>query len=138
MPQEFFELIQSANYEELDQLIREHLENDGIIFNSLSQFIAIKKSEYIISIREEGKDEDGIWHDDGSRELAFTISLTQHADKIKGGNLLLREKGQVNFHRIKTPEFGTVTIMKTGQDGYEHCVEKVTKGKRIICAGWIN
>lgn len=109
-----------------------------MIFQSLSKFIVINNTEHIISIRQEGQDEDGIWHDDGSRELAFTLSLTTNPDQIEGGNLLLRKKGEVNFHRIKTPTFGTVTIMKTGQDGYEHCVEKVTKGKRIICAGWIN
>jgi len=39
--------------------------------------------EHIIAIRKAPGDEEGIWHDDGSRSLGFSLSLNLNHIKIK-------------------------------------------------------
>jgi hypothetical protein len=139
LPENLKKLILEENYNALDKCLGDLLKEDGLIYQALLPFGTIKKTEYLIAIREEGSDEDGIWHDDGSRDLAFTLSLVLDLQQLKGGILLFREKNNhSNLQRISTPTYGTLTVIKTGKDNYEHRVEKVTSGKRIICAGWIN
>ncbi len=139
LPPEIEALIAAEKYQELDIMLAGFLKENGIIYNTLLPFGPIAKPEYIIAIRNGEDDEDGIWHDDGSRDLAFTLSLVSNLEQLAGGVLLLREKNNPNhINQIPTAPFGTLTVMKTGKDGYEHKVEKVTRGKRIICAGWIN
>ena len=47
------------------------------IFEFLKQFHDFNFIEFIISIRDSQNEweEDGIWHDDGSRVFAFSLSL---------------------------------------------------------------
>ena len=138
LPNEVEDYIQEKNWVKLDSLLSDLLRPGQLLFNELSKFVEINHTEHIIAIRNADDDEDGIWHDDGSRELAFTVSLTKNAEEIEGGILQLRKKGLLESQNISTPEFGTLTIMNTGREGYEHRVLKVTNGIRIICAGWIN
>jgi len=98
-----------------------------------------KTSSSIISIRssEEYPDEDGIWHDDGSRVLAFSLSLTRHPGKPRSGKLrsegvrLLRLRHPFPLHRL-----APMIIFGTGQSGFEHRICRVARGERVIVAGW--
>ncbi len=128
--------IKNQDWNSLDTWLSSCLKPKGLLHLELSKFIVIKETEHIISIREDGDDEDGIWHDDGSREMAFTLSLTQ--EKIQGGILQFKNKASKKVYEISTPKFGVLTVFLTGIHGYEHRVLRVTQGKRIICAGWIN
>lgn len=128
--------IIQKDYNQLDELFLSYTKPDGFLFKQLSDFIHFHRIEFIISLRDAQNEweEDGIWHDDGSRALAFTISLTQ--ESIEGGVLGFRKKGEIDYSKIPTPPYGTMTVFKTGRDGYEHKIHKVSRGSRLIIAGW--
>ena len=131
-----YKAVQEQDYELLDKLIQVETAKDGQLFSLLSTYCDVDQIEFIISLREAKNEweEDGIWHDDGSRILAFSLSLT--LESPEGGVLEFREKGAINSHKIPTPPFGTAIIFKTGAENYEHKINKVTKDKRLIIAGW--
>ncbi len=109
-----------------------------MIFEKLLEYGHFTTIEFIISIRSsfEFPDEDGIWHDDGSRKFAFSLSLTLEPEQVVGGVLEIRPKGADASHRIPTPKFGKMIVFATGQTGYEHKINRVSEGERIIIAGW--
>jgi hypothetical protein len=105
----------------------------------LREYARFSEIEFIISIRSslESPDEDGIWHDDGSRVLAFSLSLTIEHQEIGGGKLEIRRRGSPDAcGAIPTPPYGTLIVFATGQSGYEHKIGRVERGERIIIAGW--
>jgi hypothetical protein len=115
-----------------------------LIFEELRRYERFSEIEFIISIRPSIRsplqeiDEDGIWHDDGSRVLAFSLSLTLDHAGLEGGRLEIRKRsaspGESAF--IATPPFGTMIIFATGHLGFEHKINRVVRGERIIIAGW--
>ncbi len=87
----------------------------------------------------QDEDEEGIWHDDGSRRLAISLSLNKNPQSISGGELLLRQKD--NPQKIKTLEtqgWGTLLVFATGQWGWEHKVTRVTTGNRLVLVAWLS
>lgn len=131
------EYISKEDYTNLDLYFTEQTKPAGIIFKTLQNFCPTLNSiEFIISLRESKNEweEDGIWHDDGSRLLAFSLSLTSISPK--GGVLELRKKYTEESIKIQTPDFGEMIIFKTGAGGYEHKINRVTDGARLIIAGW--
>jgi len=128
--------VMGRDYQQLDKLIAAQTQMDGIIFETLKSYCDVKEIEFIISLREAINpwEEDGIWHDDGSRIMAFSLSLT--SEKPEGGVLEFRKKGAKTSLKIPTPDYGTMIIFKTGIDDYEHKINQVTKGHRLIIAGW--
>lgn len=131
-------LVETENWNELDQKFKELTKKDGRLFNYLQTFHDFNGIEFIISIRDSQNDweEDGIWHDDGSRVFAFSLSLTLDSDSVEGGRLGVRRKNEETFLEIPTPQFGGIILFLTGMYGIEHKIHQVTKGKRIIIAGW--
>ncbi len=131
-------LVEQEKWEQLDLEFQKLTKKDGRLFHFLSQFHDFNEIEFIISIRDSLNEweEDGIWHDDGSRVFAFSLSLTLNADTITGGKLAVREKGSERYLEIPTPSFGTIILFLTGVYGYEHKIHQVLTGKRIIIAGW--
>lgn len=131
-----YPIIFSENWENLDLHFKQLTSTDGELFKILNQFEEFNEIEFIISIRDSQNEweEDGIWHDDGSRPLAFTLSLT--TEKIIGGELNFKVKNSNKNTVVPTQPYGTLLIFKTGTSGYEHKVNAVTQGKRIIIAGW--
>ncbi|MBD64401.1 MAG: hypothetical protein CME62_04295 [Halobacteriovoraceae bacterium] len=135
VPESINEAVMKKNYVKLDQLMAQALEpQKGWLSLILLNFTQFSKTEYIISLREAGENEEGIWHDDGSRILAFSLSLT--LDEVGGGILEFRKKGSKDSMQIKTPPFGDMIVFKTGHEGYEHKINEVTQGSRLIIAGW--
>lgn len=129
-------MVRNEKWEELDETYKSLTAPEGQLFKYLSQYHDFTSIEFIISIRDAGNDweEDGIWHDDGSRVFAFSLSLT--LDEIKGGRLGVRRKGDESFLEIPTPSFGGIIMFLTGIYGFEHKIHQVTEGRRIIIAGW--
>lgn len=134
LPDELKKLVISKNYPAIDEYIWSAIAQDGIIYEKMSQYTQFSEIEFIISLREEDN-EDGIWHDDGSRVLAFSLSLTIDIPE-KGGVLEFRKKGEKESFKISTPKYGEIIIFKTGVDHYEHKINKVEKGSRLVIAGW--
>ena len=105
------------------------------LYKILSTITVTNYIESMISLRE-APDEEGIWHDDGSRELGFSLSLCLEPQNIKRGNFFLRNKESERLHIIKPSPIGTFTCFLTGKNGYEHRVEEVESGSRLMFVGW--
>jgi len=138
IPNKIHYIVQKQDWETLDQEFQQLTSPRGLLYQTLLKYICFKSIEFMISIRDSSNEweEDGIWHDDGSRILAFSLSLTLEHEKIEGGYLGIRKKGEQNFVKISTPPFGTMIVFLTGIHGYEHKIHQVTKGRRIVIAGW--
>ncbi|EQC43848.1 2OG-Fe(II) oxygenase [Bacteriovorax sp. Seq25_V] len=130
------ELVKQEDWTALDSLMFEYTAPGGLIFETMAKYCDVKIMEFIISLRESKNEweEDGIWHDDGSRILAFSLSLT--TDAPEGGVLEIRKKNTELSEKIKTPKWGNMIIFKTGIHGFEHKINKVEAGRRLIIAGW--
>ena len=128
----------SCDYEFIDSAFKELTHKEGNLFKYLSQFENFQSIEFILSLRdsENSWEEDGIWHDDGSRKLAFSLSLTKNSHLIEGGLLEIRKKDELESLKIPPFEFGEIVVFKTGTSGFEHKINQVTLGKRFIIAGW--
>lgn len=129
-------LVKEENWRELDQYFLRAEKKDGLLFEFLKTYLDFESIEHIIAIRSAPDDEDGIWHDDGSRILGFSLSLTQNHAQTVGGELRFRPKGAQNYQSLSTRPMGQILIFKTGIYGFEHMVSAVTEGKRVVIAGW--
>ncbi len=129
-------LVRKECWEELDTTFKILTQKSGRLYQFLQKFHDFQSIEFIISVRDAANDweEDGIWHDDGSRVFAFSLSLTQ--DDIKGGRLGIRSKAEETFQQIPTPSFGGIILFLTGLYNFEHKIHQVTKGRRVVIAGW--
>jgi hypothetical protein len=136
LPKELLVQVKNENFNEIDAIFSKLLAPKGDVFNFLKQFCPVESIEHIISLRDAKNEweEDGIWHDDGSRILAFSLSLT--ITLPEGGVLEFKHKDSQVSNKITTPDYGTIIVFKTGIDNYEHKINQVTKGKRLIIAGW--
>ncbi len=135
-PSEFKEVVNTCNWEVVDQLIFKYLSKGELLHSVITHYQVFNFSEHIIAIRDAATDEDGIWHDDGSREIAFTWSLNDD-DQLEGGELLFRSKSNSSqLESISPPPRETLIIFLTGKSGFEHKVNQVTKGRRKTIAGW--
>lgn len=131
-------LVRQADWPALDQAVAVLCAQDGSLYRFLQRFHDFSSIEFIISIRDAANDweEDGIWHDDGSRVFAFSWSLSLSSEEIKGGRLGIRPMGQENDVQIPTPRMGGIILFLTGLYGFEHKIHQVKAGRRIIIAGW--
>lgn len=130
--------VENEQWDNLDQAFKDLTKKGGSLYNFLQNYHDFSEIEFIISVRDSANEweEDGIWHDDGSRVFAFSLSLTTEPEKIKGGRLGVRPKGQEQFLQIPTPGFGTIILFLTGLYGFEHKIHQVQEGRRVIIAGW--
>lgn len=136
LPPEWEESIANKDWNQLDQIARSELAKGGRLHQILEEYCPIKSLEFIISLRKS-PDEEGIWHDDGSRDLAFSLALSP--SQFSGKGLSLREKGKPETeYSLGVRPMGTLTLFLTGSSGYEHKTEEVLSGERLVLAGWIN
>jgi Rps23 Pro-64 3,4-dihydroxylase Tpa1-like proline 4-hydroxylase len=139
LPDTIKTLLLAQNWEELDMELAKLIDSNGILYKELQHFFPnLTNIEFIISIRDSNNEyeEDGIWHDDGSRIFAFSLGLNVNPKLIQGGDLLIRKKNSEDIDQLPPPAFGTCYFFKTGEFDYEHKVCRVTSGKRIVMAGW--
>jgi len=136
LPQEVETWVQTENWVALDQWLAVEVQNTGLIGQKISDYLKDYSVEHIISLRS-APDEDGIWHDDGSRDLAFSLSLNPTPEKIKGGYLAMRKKESPLLETfIPTQNWGTLILFLTGKQGFEHKTCAVVEGQRLVAAGW--
>jgi hypothetical protein len=137
LPTELVKYVEESDYESIDKLFHKLTSKEGCLFKFLAQYEKFAEIEFIISLREAVNEweEDGIWHDDGSRKLAFSLSI-YNTDQTEGGVLEIRKKGEVESKKIPPFNYGEIVVFKTGTSGFEHKINQVTKGQRLIIAGW--
>lgn len=128
--------LEEKDYLSIDRHFLESEKPNGTLFNFLQNYLSFSSIEHIISIRKPPFDEDGIWHDDGSRILGFTLSLTREHLSVKGGQLRFRNKRDLEYQSLSLRPYGHMLLFKTGIYGFEHMVTQVTHGERILIAGW--
>lgn len=138
LPEELRVLVQHEDWVQVDAIIKDLVKPDGGLFKFLQTYHDFSSIEFIIAVRDATNEweEDGIWHDDGSRVFAFSLSLTLESEKIIGGRLGIRRKNSHQFLDIPTPSFGGIILFLTGIYGFEHKIHQVIRGKRVIIAGW--
>jgi hypothetical protein len=138
LTEEIRHLVREERWDKLDAAFKELTSPKGRLYQFLQDFHDFTSIEFIISIRDAGNEweEDGIWHDDGSRVFAFSLSLTENAGELQGGRLGVKRKNETEFLEVPTPDFGGIILFLTGLYGFEHKIHEVTKGRRIIIAGW--
>jgi hypothetical protein len=139
LPTEVRALVQARDWPALDRAMRRETLPGGAVFEEMLRHGTFSEIEFIISIRSslEEPDEDGIWHDDGSRTLAFSLSLTLDHAGVEGGRLEIRRRdGSGPTEAISTPAYGQMIVFATGHLGFEHRINRVSGGERLIIAGW--
>lgn len=138
LDEKVFQWVVTENWLSVDRYFVEVTSPGGFIYELLKPFHFFTSIETMISIRDSTDEdqEDGIWHDDGSRVLAFSLSLTIDGKSIDGGTLEIRRKNDDFFDSIPTPDYGTAIVFLTGVHGFEHRTRKVLKSKRVILVGW--
>lgn len=132
---EAIKCIESKDWSTLDNIAAKWLAPSGELRQILLKYCDFTSIEHILALRS-APDDEGIWHDDGSRLLAFSLSLTLRPEDVQGGSIYLRQKGSEQGHQYPTQPPGTLIIFNTGRDGYEHRVSAVTSGERLVLAGW--
>lgn len=135
LPPEIKNFLEEENWNAIDDFFLTHEKPHGLLFDFLKEYLEFESIEHIISIRKS-PDEDGIWHDDGSRILGFTLSLTLNPEKIVGGELRFKAKENKEYLSLPIRPYGEILLFKTGIYGFEHMVSEVTLGTRILIAGW--
>jgi hypothetical protein len=130
--------IVDQDWNRLDQYLNRHFVSNNWILEKAKELTGIQAEciEYILS-RRTPPDDEGIWHDDGSRKLAFTVSLTLNPAKVVGGQFSLRNKKNLQCFVYDCLPFGQGLFFPTGQGGYEHKVHAVESGDRLVFAGWL-
>lgn len=136
LPQQWRHWRENNDYRQLDLAVGEELKEGGILHQQLKGIGNFSTIEHILALRCSTEDEDGIWHDDGSRNFAFSLGLNLDPKSIVGGELSLRKKGSSETQRFSALGFGEMVIFLTGVWGYEHQVSQVTMGQRLVAAGW--
>lgn len=131
------ELSIKKDWQTLDKTFFNFTKRDSPFYSLLQEHHTFDQLEHIINHRVAENDEDGIWHDDGSRFMAFSVSLNPDIKSIQGGELLLRSKKNPDLiHTLGPFPFGTVALFLTGEYGFEHKVCRVLNGERTVIAGW--
>ena len=136
LPATVVEMLSKEDWRSIDQYFLKAEATGGPLNEFLKEVLDFDSIEHIIAIRSAPDDEDGIWHDDGSRILGFSLSLTTDHLSVAGGELRFRKKGESSGVSLTTRPMGQMLIFKTGIYGFEHMVSAVTTGKRIVIAGW--
>jgi len=129
-------LVLAQDWKQLDVSMATLVQPEGALFQALRKHAEFTSIEHMLALRDGAnpEEEDGIWHDDGSRRLAFSLSLNYYGLPT-GGQLCVRPRGGTE-ERLGPYPPGTLIIFRTGHDDFEHRTLKVENGLRLVCAGW--
>lgn len=130
------DFVKNRQWKELDNYFLSISEPEKPLHKLFKAYLDYNFLEHIIAIRSAPNDEEGIWHDDGSRLLGFSLSLNINPESIAGGELCFKKKEVTGMENFKPLPFGKMIIFLSGIYGYEHKVTAVTSGERIVIAGW--
>ena len=71
LPDRILPFVKNRNWQELDSFFGQSVLPSGPLFEMLKNYHKFQSIEHMLAIRNAEEDEDGIWHDDGSRYIAF-------------------------------------------------------------------
>lgn len=136
LPHHTRSLVLAQDWKALDELMATMVSPSGTVFEKLKKHATFKSIEHMLALRDgaDPEEEDGIWHDDSSRVLAFSLSLNFYG-LPQGGELEIRPRNGEE-QKLGPYEPGTLIVFRTGMDGFEHRTKKVLSGLRLVCAGW--
>ncbi len=146
LPLKWTKLVQDGDYDQLYNDAMAAMNEGQFLSNFLKpHFLELTgrsgySHELMLALREgpQSQDDEGIWHDDASRDLAFSLSLNHRPESIKGGDLHLRNKdSREKVTTLDTQLWGTIIIFATGRYGWEHKISRVTLGNRLVLVGWL-
>ncbi len=134
------EWVRADEWQKIDDYFKELLTPTGELYAYLQKYYPFTHVETMLAVRDSQNEweEDGIWHDDGTRQFAISLSLNEFPEKIEGGMLGFRKKDSDQMNLIPTPKFGEMIVFLSGIYGYEHRIHQVTKGRRVIFVGWFS
>lgn len=134
------EWVRLDEWQKVDDHFKQLLSPSGDLFIYLQKYLPFTQVETMLAVRDSQNDweEDGIWHDDGSRQFAISLSLNEFPENIEGGKLGFRKIGSETMELISTPKFGEMIVFLSGLYGYEHRIHRVTKGRRVILVAWFS
>lgn len=138
LPHQTRSLVIAQDWKKLDQLMAYLVAPTGHVFEKLKKYASFNSIEHMLALRDGAnpEEEDGIWHDDSSRVLAFSLSLNFYGLPT-GGELEIRPRqGEGKMLGPYGP--GRMIVFRTGKDNFEHRTHKVQSGLRLVCAGWCN
>ncbi len=148
LPESWKELVQNRLFEELYQKIETSLQRDKDLWSQIDQKMALIYSpkqkweyEWMLALREgpQEEDQEGIWHDDSSRDLALSLSLNLDPQSIEGGELRLRHRSNREIvTSVKARPWGQAHIFATGKWDWEHKTSRVTLGNRLVLVVWLS
>ncbi len=146
LPSSWQKLVSNCAWEELYQECLAAL-NDGHWLHSLLKSLVLELSsqgqfshEMMLALRQGPQDleEEGIWHDDGSRDFALSLSLNREPETIQGGDLLLRTKQYPqDIKCLSTLPWGQFWLFPTGKYGWDHRTTRVSYGNRLVLVIWV-
>jgi len=145
LPSSWREFVKNEDYEKLYQEAQKEMHSSGILGAKLFevyQECKIEEAHWELMLAKrrgpQDPEEDGIWHDDGSRNLAFSLSLNEHPEEISGGELCLRPKAEPHkVTQLSTLPWGEAYLFATGKLNWEHRISLVSIGNRLVLVAWI-
>ena len=136
LEEEVRDLLINRDWINLDLYFKNQCLKGSALHLFLSTLVEFNSLEHIIAIRTSPHDEEGIWHDDGSRLLGFSLSLNLDPASIFGGELRFKPKDSPEISEFPPQSYGKIVVFLSGLWGYEHQVGRVKSGERIVIAGW--
>lgn len=147
LPKHWVTLAKNKDYETLSSEIADQLQGQSL-WHQINDYLQsiyltspiIWEFEWMLAQRQGPQDEDqeGIWHDDSSRDLALSLSLNLEPELISGGELRLRSRSnREEVTSIQARPWGHGHIFATGKWDWEHKTSIVTTGNRLVLVVWI-
>lgn len=96
--------------------------------------------EIMLALRTgpQDEEEEGIWHDDGSRDFALSISLNPEPHTIDGGEVYVRQKQAPEVvSSLENLPWGHFWVFPTGKYGWDHRTSRVNSGNRLVLVIWV-
>lgn len=147
LPTSWTKYAQDKDYDSLYCEISAELKEDSSLWQQINAWVrhiysdqTLWGHEWMLALREgpQEAEQEGIWHDDSSRDLALSLSLNLDPQQITGGELRLRPRANREVVTSIQPRlWGEAHFFATGKLDWEHKTSLVSAGNRLILVVWI-
>jgi len=147
LPTTWPQYTQNQDYDSLYAEISAELKEDSSLWQQINAWVrqiysdqTLWSYEWMLALREgpQEAEQEGIWHDDSSRDLALSLSLNLNPLQITGGELRLRPRAnREEVTTISARAWGEAHFFATGKLDWEHKTSLVSTGNRLVLVVWI-
>lgn len=146
LPLSWRNYVLTKDWDALYKACLDALKDGQFLFNTLksltSENFQTELFDYEIMLAQrvgpQDEEEEGIWHDDGSRDFALSISLNPEPENIKGGEVFVRQKSAPDVIKcLENLPWGHFWAFPTGKYGWDHRTSRVTYGNRLVLVIWV-